>query len=108
MDSRDWRLRWPQAALSHGTNNVVLPPSSPHVLPDSPMDAGSGNPGLGTELVPPQQTRPWWQRLLIDAMLVPFTQSFMLSIAVNWVRYWRQTGGLLGLFRSRRSPSSSE
>ncbi|KAJ2665355.1 hypothetical protein IWW48_000244 [Coemansia sp. RSA 1200] len=50
----------------------------------------------------PVVARSWWARVLVDAMLVPFVQGFMLNLGVHWVQYWRSTGGLLGLFRSWR------
>ncbi|KAJ2501934.1 hypothetical protein GGI11_007754 [Coemansia sp. RSA 2049] len=50
----------------------------------------------------PVAVRSWWARVLVDAMLVPFVQGFMLNLGVHWVQYWRSTGGLLGLFRSWR------
>ncbi|KAJ2783315.1 hypothetical protein H4R18_001761 [Coemansia javaensis] len=60
----------------------------------------SPQPGLPLLPKPPAE-RPWWLRLLVDAMVVPFAQGFMLTLGIHWVRYWRRAGGLVGLFRSR-------
>ncbi|KAJ2825831.1 hypothetical protein IWW50_002669 [Coemansia erecta] len=60
-------------------------------------------------LLKPQQgnARPWWARLLVDSMLVPFVQGFMLNLGIHWVRYWRRGGGLVGVFRGRFGPRKS-
>ncbi|KAJ2331856.1 hypothetical protein GGI00_003064 [Coemansia sp. RSA 2681] len=117
MDSHSSRtLQWPRGAYVHGINNVIFPPAADSsAFPtrgntrsrsssfDSAFSAHGSKGQIVAAHAATQVSKPWWQRLLIDAMLIPFTQGFMLTLAVNWVRYWRQTGGLMGLFRSRRS-----
>ncbi|KAJ2692278.1 hypothetical protein H4R19_006184 [Coemansia spiralis] len=51
--------------------------------------------------------RPWWMRLLVDAVAVPFLQGFMLTLGVHWIRNWRRAGGLLGVIRGRFARPSS-
>ncbi|KAJ1666996.1 hypothetical protein IW140_002208 [Coemansia sp. RSA 1813] len=55
-----------------------------------------------TNMVQVAPGRSWWLRLLVDSMLIPFVQGFMLNMGVHWIRYWRGTGGLLGVFRRWR------
>ncbi|KAJ2747965.1 hypothetical protein GGI20_000052 [Coemansia sp. BCRC 34301] len=114
MDAHTSRaVQWPRGPYVHGINNVMFPPSALATLDNtrsrrSSLDStAAGSHSSNRQILSThsavQVDKPWWQRLLIDAMLVPFTQGFMLTLAANWVRYWRQTGGLMGLFRSHRS-----
>ncbi|KAJ2775422.1 hypothetical protein IWQ56_000060 [Coemansia nantahalensis] len=85
---------------------VVVPPEDPlyrawqarRERSPTPPPAYSASKPAGAG---PPATRPWWVRLLVDAVAVPFLQGFMLTLGVHWIRRWRRAGGLLGVLRGR-------
>ncbi|KAJ1799976.1 hypothetical protein LPJ59_001445 [Coemansia sp. RSA 2399] len=75
--------------------------SLPNKLRRHPQHAR--NPIRGSvKAVQAKPGRSWWMRLLVDSMLIPFAQGFMLNMGVHWIQYWRRTGGVLGVFRRWR------
>ncbi|KAJ1841848.1 hypothetical protein LPJ70_004061 [Coemansia sp. RSA 2708] len=108
----------PQVARVQGLNNIIVPPDDTLYqawqVPDTPP--GQAPPlypmtrnGLIEKpdysslvsMAPQPNKKSWWVRLLVDSMLVPFVQGFMLNLGIHWVKYWRRSGGLLGVFRGR-------
>ncbi|KAJ2377030.1 hypothetical protein GGI05_006923, partial [Coemansia sp. RSA 2603] len=91
----------------HGLDNVVVPQPPPDSQPSRQIKAEEvtgkrltvlrtrRGEKLAAKQAPPPLPRPWWMRLLVDAMVLPFIQGFMLNIGVHWVRNWRRSGGLL-------------
>ncbi|ORX73909.1 hypothetical protein DL89DRAFT_263916 [Linderina pennispora] len=76
-----------------GIGRVLVPhPPQPQPHPAEPPKTTRPLPPLG---------KPWWKRLFVDAMLIPFVQGFTLSIATQWARHWRRIGGLVGVIRRR-------
>ncbi|KAJ1733727.1 hypothetical protein LPJ61_001418 [Coemansia biformis] len=115
----------PLAASTPRLRGVIVPPEDPLYRtwqargehsrtppPAYPTQARLGrDPRPGGQLVTysaqPPSKRPWWVRLLVDSMAVPFLQGFMLTLGVHWIRHWRRSGGLLGIFRGRRAAAAT-
>ncbi|KAJ2623403.1 hypothetical protein GGI26_002441 [Coemansia sp. RSA 1358] len=104
---------------SQGLDNIILPQNTSLYqewnanldrLDASPRNRLQRQPEYShaTKAVQPNPAqiphgRPWWMRLFVDSMLIPFVQGFMLNLGVHWIRSWRRSGGLLGVFRRRFS-----
>ncbi|KAJ2617274.1 hypothetical protein H4S08_000375 [Coemansia sp. RSA 1365] len=123
-----WRPSWPQTAEDQSATNVIVPPVN--TLYDSwqSVDTVRGIPQLYSEerhsvgdseiyynrmspisaQKPESEKRPWWMRLFLDAVVVPFVQGFMLNLGIHFIKHWRNNGGLVGVFRQRRALSKSK
>ncbi|KAI7829217.1 hypothetical protein BX661DRAFT_197993 [Kickxella alabastrina] len=99
-----------QTANVQGLDNIIIPQPPPPPTANTtarnsePRRVSAKHHQLTKEPVQQQAVapRPWWMRLLVDAVFVPFVQGFMLNLGTHWVRNWRRNGGLLGVFRRRK------
>ncbi|PIA13788.1 hypothetical protein COEREDRAFT_17358 [Coemansia reversa NRRL 1564] len=119
---------WPQTAEGQGATNVIVPPTETlyeswqsvntvrqEPQPYSEERHSAGDPEIYHNRMsaisaqkPESEKRPWWMRLFLDAVVVPFVQGFMLNLGIHCIRHWRNNGGLVGVFRRRTVFSKSK
>ncbi|KAJ1646809.1 hypothetical protein J3B02_005376 [Coemansia erecta] len=93
-----------------GLDNIVIPhpPQSYQQANHERNDKEKTREGDQQQLKEDQvvvSRRSLWMRIIVDAMFVPFIQGFMLNIGTHWVRNWRKSGGLIGLFKRSSKPT---
>ncbi|KAJ1780231.1 hypothetical protein LPJ77_000627 [Coemansia sp. RSA 2523] len=119
MDTVPEHSPLPQVAKIPGLDNIIVPQDTLYQTWQLPNTPPNQKPPLYSALLhgtrsnkhtndstliahkPQKANRPWWARLLVDSILVPFVQGFMLNLGIHWVHYWRRGGGLMGVFRNR-------